>query len=126
MKEIFTIRGWVLAVVEREHANPHGFMDIGFPTAFYDAETGEIWGKRTIVGVSNVRWKYMERDPKTMDLTYPREWAPYGEPSDQIPDGVLAAMVLTDFGTVKSGINGGENDHLEDQNANVEESYFAE
>jgi len=83
VKEICTIDSSIWSV--HEAPDPKAFN-----YAFYDLDSGEVWGKRVLVGRPTAEWLYIGRPKSSQDMLMPREWREPG----QIPLGLLCAYFM--------------------------------
>ena len=85
MKEICTIDGKNWCLRELPYVPEHQY----FSWAFYDRKTGEVWGRRAIVGALHNAWLFEDRERSSMDLTF---WQERGQ--GIVPPGLLCALVV--------------------------------
>lgn len=87
MREICTIQGQIWHIGER--APIPLYPTSGHSSyAFYDAKTGEVWGRR-LVQQTNNHWVFVAREPKCMDMILPYEYD-----NELIPIGLACALIV--------------------------------
>ncbi|MGH7250158.1 MAG: hypothetical protein ACREGC_04220 [Minisyncoccia bacterium] len=86
MKEISQIGSTIWNVQEV----PRGPFGINFNYIFFDPDSGEIWGKRIIVGAEITKWWYEARSKGSMDLRKGLE----RNGIEEAPIGILCALLF--------------------------------